>query len=777
MTHRTPGQAAVDVACLLTALLLGLLPLLAVHGGTVAVPALVGGALLGAGVAVLGAVRGWSAPTVVAWLVGVYLVTGGALAAPSTTAGGVVPTLGTLTSLARGAASSWKQVLTLQPPVGDSGTLLVAGFLLALVGAATAVAVALRVRRPAVAATAALVPVAVAVGAALLGTREPVVPPLVAGLVPAVLLLGWASWRTGALRPRRVVALGTVVVAAVLSGALVAPAVVGDASRYVLRDEITPPFDPSDYPSPLSAFRAYVRQQEDAVLLTVDGLPAGARVRLATMDTYDGVVWDVAGDGSAEDSGEFRRVGESVETSVRGSAAQVDVEVGALDGVWLPTVGQATSIRFTDASLAAQVRYNDATGGAVLTGGLAEGMTYSLDVVVPAVPTDDELGPVGVADVSQPALRGVPDVVATTAADVARDATSPVQIARALADWLSQEGYYSDGADHRSLSGHGADRMLELLDGQAMIGDGEQYASAMALMARSLGLPSRVVLGFVPGTNGAQETQGAGDDQGTGDTAADGAVDLAGGDVQAWVEIGFAGYGWVPFDATPPREQTPHDDLDEQPTDPDPQVVQPPPPPPDAVNPPDEDTEQPQADEPAREDDGPAAWWRAARVAATVGVPLLVLAAPFLVVLALKARRRRRRRRREDPVARVAGGWDEVLDAARDLRRPPQARATRRESARALATAFQDAPPREAAQVAASVAALARAADAAVFAPGSPTSTQVSAYWTDVDATVSAMHRAVPWRRRVRARISTVSLRRRRAGAGRRPDRTTRGVS
>ncbi|GAA3807671.1 transglutaminase-like domain-containing protein [Cellulomonas soli] len=761
MRTRSPGQVVIDLACLLGALLLALLPLLEVHGGTTAVPALVGGVLLGAGVCVAGAWRGWSAPAVVAWLLGVYVLAGGALAAPSTTVGGVVPTFATVTALARGAASSWKQVLTLQPPVGDGGTLLVAAFLLALVGSAAAGSLALRVRRPAVAASAAGVPLLAGVAAALLGTREALVPPAVAGIVPAVLLLGWASWRVGGLRPRRVVALGTVTAVAVAVGVLAGPVVVGDTSRYVLRDEIVPPFDPRDYPSPLSAFRKYVRQDEDTVLFTVDGLPDGARVRLATMDEYDGVVWNVAGDGSAQDSGEFRRVGPTIETSSSGTRAHVEVEVAALSGVWLPTVGQSTSVLLDDSTATAGLRYNDATGAAVLTGGVDDGLTYSLDALVPEVPSDEAIGDAAKADVSQPALVGVPDVVATTAADVARDAGSPVQIARALADWLSQEGYYSDGSDHASLSGHGADRMLALLDGSAMIGDGEQYASAMALMARSLGLPARVVLGFVPPEG-----------------ASDGPVDVTGADVQAWVEIGFAGYGWVPFDPTPPPEQTPQDDLEEQPTDPDPQVVQPPPPAPEAVTPPDEDTEQPQADEPDPDPSGTSAWRQVLRVAGVVGVPLLVLASPFLLVLALKARRRRRRRRTPDPVARVAGGWDEVLDAARDLHRPPGARATRRESARALASSFADAPPQQAAVVAASVGSLARAADAAVFAPGEPTPTQVGAYWTDVEVAVQAMRRAVPWRRRVRARVSTQSLRRRRRGEpSRRPDRSTRGAS
>lgn len=743
--HRTAGRAAVDVVCLVGMLALALVPLLAVYGGLVALPALVGGLVLGTGVAVLGAARRWSALTVVALVLVVFVLFGGPLAAPSTTVAGVLPTPSTVVELARGAVTSWKQVLTLQPPIGSSGSLLVAMLLLALVGSAVAVSVALRARRGAAAAAAALVPVAAVVAAILLGVRRPTVPPIATGVALVVVLLPWASWRAGLLRPRRVVATGLLAAVAVAAGVLGAPAVAGPTERLVVRDQIVPPFDPRAYPSPLSAFREFVKKDEDAKLFTVAGLPAGARVRLATMDRYDGVVWNVAGDGSAQASGEFRRVGDTVDTTVRGTEAHVDVQIDDLTGVWLPTVGQATSFDVADREAAGGLRYNDATGAAVLTGGVHRGLRYGVDVVVPRVPSTDEIGSAPGSDIAQPDLTGEPDAAAITAADVARDAGTPVQIAEALSTWLKEKGYFShgivDAGDYASLSGHGADRITSLLAGDIMVGDGEQYAAAMALMARAMGLPARVVLGFVPQ-----------------DAPAGGPVTVTGKDIQAWVEVSFQGYGWVPFDATPPPEQTPQEDDQQKPSEPDPQVVQPPPPPPAAVTPPDEDTEQPQTDDPASDDDDSARWLRIARVAGVVSIPLILLAAPVLVIVGLKARRRRRRRRSADPVAQVAGGWDEVLDAARDLRRPPGALATRNESARALAASFADAP--QGALVGARVGALARSADHAVFSAATPSPAQATAYWSDVETAVEAMSHSVGWRRRVRARLSTASLRR-----------------
>ena len=61
-----------------------------------------------------------------------------------------------------------------------------------------------------------------------------------------------------------------------------------------------------------------------------------------------------------------------------------------------------------------------------------------------------------------------------------------------------RDSYYSDGSTSASPAGHTSARIASLLTQPALVGDEEQYAVTMALMARELGLPARVVLGFVP---------------------------------------------------------------------------------------------------------------------------------------------------------------------------------------------------------------------------------------------------------------------------------------
>jgi protein-glutamine gamma-glutamyltransferase len=63
----------------------------------------------------------------------------------------------------------------------------------------------------------------------------------------------------------------------------------------------------------------------------------------------------------------------------------------------------------------------------------------------------------------------------------------------------------------------------------------QHYAGAMAVMLRMLGIPARVAVGFTSGT------------------LEDGRWVVTDHEAHAWVEVWFAGQGWVPFDPTPGR--------------------------------------------------------------------------------------------------------------------------------------------------------------------------------------------------------------------------------
>ena len=71
----------------------------------------------------------------------------------------------------------------------------------------------------------------------------------------------------------------------------------------------------------------------------------------------------------------------------------------------------------------------------------------------------------------------------------------------AIAEHLRTEGKYSDGVRKSEQIYHPGHNVQRLSDGfvnaQQMVGNDEQYAAAMALLASEIGVPARVVLGAV----------------------------------------------------------------------------------------------------------------------------------------------------------------------------------------------------------------------------------------------------------------------------------------
>lgn len=721
-----------------------------------------GGALLvGLAIAAFGARFRLGALALAGATVAGYFVFGGVFALREQTLLGVIPSLETLRELALAIVFSWKQLLTSQAPLPGQDPLVVLPFLTTLLAAVVAGTFALRFARAY--AWAVLPPAVLLIVAIAFGMPQPALP-LVQGTVFVGVAVAWLSYRGNLQRStqrgsvaegqsnttlarsatvRRLgLAAGVLVVALAAGGATTAIADMA-SPRYVLRDVVIPPFDVREYPSPLQSFRAYVRDKKDEVLFTVEGLPEGARVRLATMDTYDGVVYNVSG-GGAGGSGSFLRVGERISPSTpddsAGQAATLKFTVGALESVWVPDAGYPTRFSFDGArseDLARSLHYNPGSGVAVATQGLREGDSYEIDTVIPHTPTDAALADARFSSVKMPKQRGIPLTAAPVAGDLTADADTPIAQAQALAGALSTTGFFSHGleGEARSRAGHGAERLDALLGEDKMVGDDEQYATAMAVMASQLGMPARVVMGFYPEPNTASGSFAA-----TGDT------------LHAWVEVAFDGLGWVAFDPTPPDDQVPTDEDTKPRTDPKPQVIQPPPPPQEPVQLPPEIP----ADDGENDDEAQGAAWlgTALWIAGASLFTLLVLAAPFFAILLLKLGRRKRRRARETTAAQISGGWDEFVDRAVDLGVAVPARGTRRAGAAAVAEHFT------AAGGAGDTVALAERADAEVFGPGDPSAESVTEFWVDVDTSAARLASSQTRWRQLRARVSPRSLRR-----------------
>jgi len=758
------------------------------------------GALVGGAVAAAALWRRWSGWLVAGVLALAVLVLGVPLAVPSRL-GGPEDLLRGLGELAGGLVLGWKDLVTVELPVGSYRNLLVPALVVFLIGTCVLLLLAWREDRAAYAA------VPVALGMVTFGLffgRTVVSAPLalgpvflyapletavgVAGLVACLL---WLAWRTHdervralqraaassgvriSRRPtaadRRRTALGAGMVALALAFAVaVVPFAARGAEREVLRSAVGPDIDLSAEVSPLSQYRAqFADDRADDVLFTVapvaDGGVVGTlpeRIRLATLDAYDGEVFRSGGEG-AVDAGRFVRVPSALDAG-EGDPVEARVEIGAWDGIWMPTAGRLRTVEFDgdrSASLADRFYYNAAASAGVQTagGGLESGDAFVLHGVQPAARELADLdapgGPGGVA--APDSLRAWMEEHVTGSGGAA--------LAGAVA-MLRERGYLSHGltegeqepawvaalpgyAFQPSASGHSLARVdtmfARLLEREtdaraeasgnyvAAIGDDEQFAVAVALMARELGFPSRVVLGArlasaEPGLSVCDE--GACRSQ----------------DLTAWTEVQSTSGDWVAIDVTPQYAQSPSLDVTEQ-RDPE-NVTEVRPDSVEEVLPPDPAQEDSATDRPAADDaDAGLAWlWPALRIA---GIALLVLVlafGPVLIILGGKAARRRSRRRDGTPSTRVAGGWEEYVDAAVDSGRTASRTATRSELAEAFAT---PAGP-----------ALARDADRAVFSSAELSPEEAQRYWAAVDAERRIMRRENGFWRAVLATVSLRSL-------------------
>lgn len=733
----------------------------AVFGSLSGYVAACGGIVIGTLVALAGARWRWNPLEVLLAAIISYLLAGGPLALPTTTGRWGVPTMATLQGLVVGAVTSWKDLLTIAPPAASFVGPGIVPYLSGLLCSLVAVTIALRAgerRGWALVAVAALGLIGILWGS----QRAPLALPA-AGLALVVTMVWMAHLqqrgrnaaghgivgRPGSRRRARLrlVAGATGMLAlAVAVAATLSPVIEPGGRRDVLRDHVRPPLDLSAYASPLTSFRYWVDNQKDSTLFTVEGLKEGQRIRLATLDAYDGTVMRVGTDASAEG---FRRVGSTItDEPLPGgtSTTSLDVTIKDYSGYWMPGAGRIQSVAFSGdraTSLQESLYYSEPLESAITTQCLTRGDRYTTTIIDTPTWTDAQLSDKALTTLTMPETSNVPESAGTRLSEFIGDASTPVEKIRTMAQTFSSQGFFSDGSDKLSLPSHSTARLTAFLDPKKpMIGDDEQYAVAMALMARQAGYPARVVLGFYP------------------ETYSGGTQAITGTNAHAWVEVSFSSVGWVAFDPTPPRDQKPQTEVPRPKPNPRPQVLQPPVPPQDPAD------LTPQTNEDRDDDsDRPSPWLAWLLLAAKVGGVLVVIAAPFVIIVAAKAWRRRRRRRAASRMERITGSWNELIDYATDLRTGVPRTTTRSEQALYLDSFVSGEPnpgltfrPRPASG---GVGGLAQLVDSTVFSGQDMADTVEASAWNSTDALSRALASRASRYRRLVARFSMTSLRRR----------------
>lgn len=714
--------------------------------------------MLGSAVAIVGALNRWSSLTLMLATAAVYLVFGVPLAVPDRALFGVIPTAQGELELLQATALSWKQLLTITLPVGSYQALLVPAFILVLMTTVVGLSVGLRARWGELGV---LAPIALFITAIVFGPESATWPLQISlGLLAAA--LGWLVWRrwyrrrlsirvlaAQALdadgRPletpgdtsfagfRTILGAGLIVLLAAGGAIAATTALPPTTTRQVLRSAIVQPFDPRVYPSPLSGFRRYEESAEaNSTMLVVSGLPVGGRIRIATLDTYDGIVYSVGSAQLSSESGSFIRVPSTFDQSATpGTPVSLRVTVGGYGGVWLPTVGKFESVDFSGSDASAlrdSFYYNDTSGTAAVVKQLRAGDGYSLTAIVPRQPTGSQIASLRPGTAQVPRTAALPDQLSSTLDEWTRSVTSPGARLDAMITAMKQTGYISHGVDPQqpaSRSGHAADRITQLLTGQRMIGDQEQYAVTAALMARQLGFPARVVFGFMPEVN----TQGP--------------TEVLGKDISAWIEVDTTQFGWVTIDPTPPVRAIPAEEPQAPTTIARPQSpVQPPIEPPSTRN--DQTPPDSTQDQPVRDDALLAILLAALQVLAWVALGVAVVLAPFLAIVAAKFRRRTLRRRAPTDILRISGGWQEFEDAVVDHGYEPPPSPTRTEVA-ATVGGVQS-------------LVLAAVADRAAFSPDRPRTDDADQVWRAVSDLRESLNDGRSRWERIKAAVSLRSL-------------------
>jgi transglutaminase-like putative cysteine protease len=298
--------------------------------------------------------------------------------------------------------------------------------------------------------------------------------------------------------------------------------------------------------------------------------------RMESLDLFDGTAWRPSA--SSADFYEPGLAGGSVEHAYRGTTQEITqrVRILALRSQVLPTAGVGQFFRSESVNVSGFQITPD--GSAIYQAELNEGDEYEVQSIFPlqgedlgalATVSGGTLSPLfaNAAEAGATSIEpGEPPGDVTAPSDIERFADPPEDVPPGLsqvarrqtagastpfeAAWLLQHWFRDSGEFTYSTevsTGHGTlDLEAWLTDPDSLnskTGYCEQFAAAMAFLGRVVGIPSRVVWGFTPGT---VEQQADGTE----------VIVVRDNNAHAWVEMWMNGFGWVRFDPTPRTDGT-----------------------------------------------------------------------------------------------------------------------------------------------------------------------------------------------------------------------------
>jgi transglutaminase-like putative cysteine protease len=254
-------------------------------------------------------------------------------------------------------------------------------------------------------------------------------------------------------------------------------------------------------------------------------------IRRATLDVFNGDQWSI----SNRPVDDTQRVGGGMPPppglTLTGEEAidEYEIEVSdEYDSRWLPLPYPARRIAI-DGDWRYDLGSLDVVGGERDAGG-ATYVVDRIDVELDAAELRAATSPPAELEPMTELPDDLPAEVGQLADEVTADATSAFDRAAALQAFFRAQGGFEYTLE--TEPGTSTSDLVNFLENRQ--GYCEQYAAAMAVMARTVGIPARVAVGFTPGT--PQD---------------DGSRVVGTHDSHAWPELYFQGTGWVRFEPTP----------------------------------------------------------------------------------------------------------------------------------------------------------------------------------------------------------------------------------
>jgi transglutaminase-like putative cysteine protease len=492
--------------------------------------------------------------------------------------------------------------------------------------------------------------------------------------------------------------------------------------------------------TPLVDIRDRLKQSPAEELFTVQA-DHPTYWRIAGLDNFDGNVWGIAETQSAPVD---TLQGATLSTGTT-ETIQARFNTSTLAGPWVPVAYKPSSVDLAGA------RVLPGSDTVIIRRTNAINSTYDVISEEPA-PTPAELTAAHAAtdnaaqaDIALPS--NFPGRVHQLALRITEGAHTTYAQALALQNYLRTNFQYSLSVP----KGHSDQALVDFLF-VSKAGFCEQFSSAFAAMARSIGLPTRVAVGFTTGTP----------DSG-------GVYHVTTQDAHAWPEVDFAGLGWIRFEPTPTRfDPTPGDytrtgrSMTRDTTLPTQPALSP-----TVASTPGATVKPPSSLQQLNGLSTGTGQTGSGRSTGSVVLHFLLAAlisifgVAFVTgggIVLVKRLRRFRRRYAATGRARVTGAWEEALE------RLAEARIHRRPSSTPVEFAMREAPAGGAGGAGPPLLALAHLTTTALYAPDEPTDEAADEAWNHVKVLEAALRLHAAPRARLRRRLDPRVLRTRLPG-------------